>query len=512
MKITIGPKWDKVHTEIKTLFDKITPQIDELQIQLQEKGLDLATEIDKFFKNELSDLIIYLSEEQSSHIELKIDDIERIKESLNPWTKVGGSFLLGAGTGTIAGWGTAGVTSSVFAPATLGNTILGAIGLKSSILVSASTYALLTTVAPIAVGLTLGVGVVGGSMVLFKKGEEKKASQFLADTIIASIPMMRADGHIHNKEKDSIYQMMNNSLLQKEDRQRIEDALNSNDLFEDLVKEGVISDPKKEKREIKRKLILTLAWEVAKADGHIHDYEIELHDRMARIMNIPQETVNEIRRLITPKLFLLPASSTSSNNTKDVEQKSIIDADIIDIYDFQDDEENDHRTSEEELKNEPKANNIEINIDHSSIDSNIQEIINKVQKTQQQKLKDSPANEVSQEQKGKDNDHILNQDIYQIINEQVNKAVQQEIERQIKDKNNTLTGEQIESEFNDDKDRSKQVDQGVLVKKEQYRQLILVKIDNLEKALHSHQITQAEYEIEMEKVRLHIESYKQFKG
>lgn len=124
LKITIGPKWDKVHTEIKTLFDKITPQIDELQIKLQEKGLDLVTEIDKFFKNELSDLIIYLSEEQSSQIELKLGDIEKIKESLDPWTKVGGSFLLGAGTGTITEWGTAGVTSSVFAPATLGNTIL----------------------------------------------------------------------------------------------------------------------------------------------------------------------------------------------------------------------------------------------------------------------------------------------------------------------------------------------------------------------------------------------------
>ncbi|WP_069789391.1 TerB family tellurite resistance protein (plasmid) [Cyanobacterium sp. IPPAS B-1200] len=308
LKTKIGPKWDKLHREVKTLFDKVAPQIDELQIQLQEKGLDLTIEIDKFFKNELSDLVIYLSEEQSSHVELKLGEIEKIKESLNPWTKVGGSVLLGAGTGSIAGLGTAGVTSSVFAPASLGNTILTAIGFKSSILVSASAYALLTTLAPIVVGITLGVGVVGGSMVVFKKGEEKKASQFLADTIIASIPMMRAYGHRHQTKKDAIYQMMNNSLLQKEDRQRIDDALNSHDMFEDLVKEGITSDPKREKREIKRKLILTLAWEVAKADGHIHDYEIELHNRMARIMNIPQEAVNEIRRLITPRLLLLPPS------------------------------------------------------------------------------------------------------------------------------------------------------------------------------------------------------------
>lgn len=539
LKTKMGPKWNKIRSEIKTLFDKIAPQIDELQQKLQEKGLDLAIEIDKFFKNELSDLVVYLSEEESSHVELKLNDIEKIKESLDPWTKVGGSFLLGAGAGSLGYLSTAGAASSVFAPATFGNSILAAIGLKSSILVSASTYALLTTLAPVAVGITLGAGVVGGSMALFKKGEEKKASEFLADTIIASVPMMRADGHIDQREKDAIYQMMNNSLLRKEDCQRIENALSSCDMFEDLVKEGIINDPKREKREIKRKLILTLAWEIAKADGDIHHYEIELHDRMARIMNIPQETVNEIRRLITPKLFLLPPASSSDLNINTEKPETFMDAELIEVNPIKQVDTHNETIKlpekEDELvdieqnlsdQDEIKANTEFSQINHSAIDSNIQEVINQAQKTRSQKSSDWFSSQVSQQQSnlptGEKRRNSLDDDIFQIINEQVNKVVQQEVQKhqqfqQRKSRINeqesqTFTTEQIKSELKKySPEKSEQFDQKLFAKKEQYRQLILVKIDDLEKALTSSQITEVEYQAEMEKVRSHIESYKQLK-
>ncbi|MEC4814074.1 MAG: TerB family tellurite resistance protein [Scytonema sp. PMC 1069.18] len=57
---------------------------------------------------------------------------------------------------------------------------------------------------------------------------------------------------------------------------------------------------------------MAIAWEIAKADGHIDDKEIALHDRMAKILQVPQEVVNEIRRLITPTFKVKPKKQYTS--------------------------------------------------------------------------------------------------------------------------------------------------------------------------------------------------------
>ncbi|MDJ0735391.1 MAG: TerB family tellurite resistance protein [Nostocaceae cyanobacterium] len=66
----------------------------------------------------------------------------------------------------------------------------------------------------------------------------------------------------------------------------------------------MLQEEKQDKSEIKRRLIIAITWEIAKADGNIDDKEIALHDRMAKILQVPQECVNEIRRIITPSVVM----------------------------------------------------------------------------------------------------------------------------------------------------------------------------------------------------------------
>ncbi len=68
-------------------------------------------------------------------------------------------------------------------------------------------------------------------------------------------------------------------------------------LFEDLINKSLLYDKKQEKILIKRKLFLSITWEISKADGKIDEREIKLHDRMAKILQIDRETVMEIRRI-----------------------------------------------------------------------------------------------------------------------------------------------------------------------------------------------------------------------
>lgn len=60
--------------------------------------------------------------------------------------------------------------------------------------VSAATFSACTVAAPIALGVTVATGVLSATMFTLGKIEEHKLSQFLADVIIASLPMVRVDG------------------------------------------------------------------------------------------------------------------------------------------------------------------------------------------------------------------------------------------------------------------------------------------------------------------------------
>lgn len=305
MKVKFGPKWTELVNKVQNLFDELSPQLEQLQNKMAAEGKDLSKEINKFWCNQLPELVIYVRDDNSK-LSLNKEEIEIIKESLEPWQKVSTSAFMGTVSGLGTGIGTSGAASSVFVQASAWTSIKTFLGLQSGLVVSSSAYSMLTILAPIGLGVTVGAGVFGGVMYAFNKYEQNSLSQFLADVIIASLPMATVDGIFSKQEKTAIEQLMANSSISEKDRKRIKDALNTEISFEDLIlNQNILYDKKPKKAEIKRRLLLATSWEIAKVDGSIDCQEIELHDRMAKILQIDSEIVGEIRRIITPKAYQL---------------------------------------------------------------------------------------------------------------------------------------------------------------------------------------------------------------
>lgn len=302
-KAQLGPKWVELTQKTKKILDEISPKI-------QEQGENLAKEINKYFSKEITELVLYLNNEDSSKIHLSEAEVKAIMESLEPWKKVGGSFLLGAGMGGSAGMAASSFAAATLTPATWWTPFvpgaLQGIAFGGKAVVAPAVFGACTVAAPIALGLTIGTGVFSATMFTLSKIEESKLSEFLADIIIASLPMLRADGNLSEEEKLAVLQLLNNPKIGQKDRSRVETAIEANDSFDDVVSKNLLHEEKKDKLEIKRRLLLAITWEIAKVDGNIDDREKELHDRMAKILQVPQEVVNEIRRIITPSFFVKP--------------------------------------------------------------------------------------------------------------------------------------------------------------------------------------------------------------
>lgn len=302
----VGPSWQELTKKTKKIFDDLAPKVAEL-------GEEISTEIDKYFSNNLSELVVYLDRKNTSKIILSESDINTIKESLEPWKKVGGSFALGALTGAGTGMAASSVAAASLAPAVWWTPFVpGAIQtilVGGRTVVGAATFTTCTLAAPIAIGLTVGTGVFSATMFTLGKIEEKKLSQFLADIIIASLPMLRADGEFSEDEKIAVQQLLTNPKIVDHDRNRVNDALTSHDSFDDMITKNLLHEQKADKALIRNRLILAISWEIAKADGKIDEQEIILHNRMAKILCVPEETTNEVRALITPKFVLTPCQS-----------------------------------------------------------------------------------------------------------------------------------------------------------------------------------------------------------
>jgi uncharacterized tellurite resistance protein B-like protein len=307
LKSMLGPSWVELTKKVKKVFDELT-------LRLAELGQDLSGEINKYFSNQLSELVIYIDGKNASRIVLSEAEVKIISESLEPWKKVGGSLVLGSLTGAGTGMLASTVAASSLAPAAWWTPFVpGAIQgvlFGGKTVVSAATFSLATVAVPIALGLTIGTGVFSATMFALGKIEEHKISQFLADIIIASLPMIRADGQVSQEEKDAVIHLLANPQINKQDKERVKVALDANERFDDIVTNHLMYEQKEEKVLIKRRLLLAITWEIAKADGKIDQAEIALHDRMARILQVDEKTVNEIRRLITPKA--LPASQSTT--------------------------------------------------------------------------------------------------------------------------------------------------------------------------------------------------------
>lgn len=301
IKVQLGPKWAEITQKVQKIFNDVSPKI-------AEKGEDVSKEINKYFSKQLHELVLYLDPKNSAKITLNESEIKTISESLEPWKKVGGSFILGAGFGAGSGMVASTVAAANLAPAAWWTPFvpgaLHTLVFGGKTVVSAATFSMCTVAAPIALGLTIGTGVFSATMFALGKIEEHKLSQFLADIIISSLPMLRADGEVSEEEKMAVMQLLNNPQITQQDKNRVQDALNSNDTFDDIITKNLLHEDKQDKSEIKRRLILAITWEIAKADGKIDDKEIALHDRMAKILQVPQECVDEIRRIITPSVVM----------------------------------------------------------------------------------------------------------------------------------------------------------------------------------------------------------------
>jgi O-acetyl-ADP-ribose deacetylase (regulator of RNase III) len=89
-----------------------------------------------------------------------------------------------------------------------------------------------------------------------------------------------------------------NAAINEKDTKRVREALNKTSNFDEILCQGLLKEEKSEKAQIKHRLLLTTAWELAKADGRITPEEVELHNRIAKLRNISPEEVEEIRRLV----------------------------------------------------------------------------------------------------------------------------------------------------------------------------------------------------------------------
>lgn len=319
MKAQLGPSWNELVQKVQKVFDELQPKVEQLQIEMAHQGKDISKEINNYFSNQLSELVVYIGDEKSSKISLSESEILTIKESLESWQKVSTSLLIGTLSGTVSGMTASSVAAANVMQATwwtpiathLPAGIQTVFGVKT--VVSAATFSALTVATPLALGLTIGTGIFGATMYAFNNAEAEKLSQFLADIIIASLPMLKADEIVDENEKLAIKQLLANPQINQKDRQRVEVAINSNDSFDDLINKNLLYDKKQEKIALKRKLLLSITWQIAKADGKIDEREIELHDRMAKILQIDRKAVLEIRRIITPTFKQLSPSKPESS-------------------------------------------------------------------------------------------------------------------------------------------------------------------------------------------------------
>jgi len=225
--------------------------------------------------------------------ELDKKDIDVIKEKLESWKKVGASGAIGVG----AGIGTTAVVKSLLVPATLWNSSLNIFGLGSGVLLSSAAFSAATTLLPLTVGGALFVG----SMFVFDKREKRNFSRFLADVIISSMPMIHADGEITDDEMAMVKRLASHPEIHKADCARIMNAIGQCNDIDYVCNNFLMHEKKSEKALVKARLLLSIAWEIAKSDGKIHSKEIELHDNMAKIFNVERNYTKEVRLILTPE-------------------------------------------------------------------------------------------------------------------------------------------------------------------------------------------------------------------
>jgi uncharacterized tellurite resistance protein B-like protein len=117
--------------------------------------------------------------------------------------------------------------------------------------------------------------------------------------------MVYAGGKYSEEKTLQVKQIAANPEISDDDRDRILKALSKPFDIDYIFEKHLMHEKKPEKARIKERLLLSIAWEIAKADQHIDQTEIELHDRMAKIFEIENNYCKEVRALLTPNLSTL---------------------------------------------------------------------------------------------------------------------------------------------------------------------------------------------------------------
>jgi uncharacterized tellurite resistance protein B-like protein/ElaB/YqjD/DUF883 family membrane-anchored ribosome-binding protein len=290
IKNKTGPRWMKLSKKFKKFLDDNVQTIYDIEDKLKVTTQEACDKIEEYVTPSINELKVYIN--NNAHITVSKEELAIIQEKIEAWKKVGISTAVGTG----AGIASASATQSILVPATLWNSTLSVFGLGSGVLVSSSTFALATTVFPVSIGGAVFVG----SMFAFKKREKTNLSKFLSDVIISSMPIIYADGKITEDEISQIQRLSSNPEIRDTDRKRILKALENPIDLDYVCDNFIMYDKKSKKAEIKARLLLSIAWELAKVDEEIHPKEVEMHDRMAKIFAVEENYTREVRLLLTP--------------------------------------------------------------------------------------------------------------------------------------------------------------------------------------------------------------------
>ncbi|MBD2036970.1 macro domain-containing protein [Leptolyngbya sp. FACHB-321] len=287
----IGTKaWKETIQQTQALLDRI------------KESVDPNGKYDDVLSALMNALISYLADPESDP-SLPPDEINRriVTEGLPPVAKIGGSIAEGLVGGAIAGAATQGITTATFVQAGFLTSIKAAIGMGSGIAVAPTAFIGLTVALPIALTAITGVGIIYGAKTLRDEGEKRKLSAFLADVLISALPMAWIDGNFSMAEQDVFEKLLLNSAINESDQRRIREVMKQQTTLEEVLNKGLLKEENPQKAKMKYRLLLCTAWEIAKADGSITSDEINLHNRIAKFVNIAEEEVHEIRRLVLLK-------------------------------------------------------------------------------------------------------------------------------------------------------------------------------------------------------------------
>ncbi len=302
LKDIFGKSWPKVAVTISESTQRIYEEGSKKGINFQDKFFH------DYLNHELEGLKVYVGQaSDTEHQSLSPALLSQTKD-MN-WTTDALSFGTGATVGTLAGVGTSTVASSVFVQASLWTGIQSFFGVSTGIVVSASTYSLLTLAAPVGLGILATVGIYSGLKDWKNKEEAAKMSKFLAEIIIAALPMAWIDGELADQERDTVERLVTTSGIRKEERELIWKAIKERQSFDEIMQTSILFDDEHRKKtcsrsdneRLKHRLLLCAAWEIAIADGKVEWSELQLHNRMADKLGISRNEVKEIRRVLNLK-------------------------------------------------------------------------------------------------------------------------------------------------------------------------------------------------------------------